>query len=374
MFELTLTDYRRVCALFDPMQRHLAIRATLDGNHPGQIFVDDVQTPHVGLAVTPEGVFLAGDPHHAPGQAALKQFFRDVVFSGQLPAIDNEVALGVAPENWQTYLPALIPTHEMSPATGYHYRCDGLRFDWHRHIPAGYTVRPIDQAFFEDSTITMSDEVAGWFDIEDSWRTLDNFLAHGASCCVMQGNKVVSRCQADCFAGDQIELGIITDPAHRQHGLAAIAAAATVELCFQRGYHQIGWHCADTNIGSWKTAEKVGFERVEAYVYYPYLLDPVDHLADRGWYFYQRGEYAQTAAYYTKVFEQRADHPDYYYHLMAMACAQLGDADQALAYLAQAVDHGWTHKAHTEQNEVFSILHDRAEWHVLLARMAEPTG
>ena len=190
MLELTLTDYGRVCALFDPMQRHLAIRATLDGNHPGQIFVDDVQTPHVGLAVTPEGVFLAGDPHHAPGQAALKQFFRDVVFSGQLPALDDEVALSVAPENWQTYLPALIPTHEMSPATGYHYRCDGLRFDWRRHIPAGYTVRPIDRAFFEDSTITMSDEVAGWFDIEGSWRTLDDFLAHGVGCCVMQGNKV----------------------------------------------------------------------------------------------------------------------------------------------------------------------------------------
>lgn len=371
MLKLTPADYPRVSALFEPIQHSLAVRAVIAGNNPGQIFVDNVQKPHVALATTPEGTLLAGDPCDLRLQDDLRQFLRDVVFTGQLRFIDFGMALAVHPESWAALLPDLIPTHEVEALPRYHYLCRELRYDWRAHLPAGYAVRQVDRAFWDDPAVVMSDGMREWFNVEENWGTVDNFLTHGVGFCVMQEHEVIARCLSDCHAGDQIDVGIRTEPAHRRRGLATIATAVTVEHCLQRGYRQIGWHCNDVNIGSWKTAEKVGFERAEEYTYYYYVLDPVDHLAERGWYFYQRGDYARTVAYYEQAFAQRAEHPDYYYHLAALAWARLGDADQALVYLTKAVDSGWSHQEFTQQNDAFSLLHDHPGWSALLARMAE---
>lgn len=46
--------------------------------------------------------------------------------------------------------------------------------------------------------------------------------------------EVVSHCNADCAAGGQVDVGVYTDPAHRRRGLAAAAAAATVEWARQQ--------------------------------------------------------------------------------------------------------------------------------------------
>ena len=115
----------------------------------------------------------------------------------------------------------------------------------------------------------------------------------------------------------------------------------------------------------------MGFERNREYAYYYYMCDPIDHLAERGWYYYLRGEYARTVQYYEQVFALRAENPDYYYHLTASAWALLGNGEKALQYLAAAADHGWTNAEWTEDQEEFSILHGTPEWDAALARMRQ---
>jgi tetratricopeptide (TPR) repeat protein len=144
-----------------------------------------------------------------------------------------------------------------------------------------------------------------------------------------------------------------------------------VEHCLKQGYRAVGWHCSADNVGSWKTAEKVGFERNREYVYYYYVYNPVDHLAELGWYFFKRGELSKTVAYHEQVFSQREDNPDYYYHLAAVAWAGLGNSEKALEYLAAAANRGWAHSDWTAQVEEFAILKDRSEWDTILARVRQ---
>ena len=99
------------------------------------------------------------------------------------------------------------------------------------------------------------------------------------------------------------------------------------------------------------------------------MYDPVDHLAELGWYYYRMGEYAKTVQYYEQVIALRDENPDYYYHLAASAWALLGNREKALNYLLAAVDHGWTNVEWTIQQEEFSILHSTPEWNTVLARM-----
>ena len=165
-------------------------------------------------------------------------------------------------------------------------------------------------------------------------------------------------------------MGIFTHREHRRKGLAAIAAAATVEYALRHGFEAVGWHCNTDNIGSWKTAEKLGFERTCNYAYYYYMYDSVDHLAELGWYHYKLGHYEKTVRYYAQVFEQRPDCHDYYYHLTALAWAHLRDTDQALRHLNLAVDHGWTAAEWTREQDAFGILHGLPAWDAVLARIS----
>jgi tetratricopeptide (TPR) repeat protein len=101
------------------------------------------------------------------------------------------------------------------------------------------------------------------------------------------------------------------------------------------------------------------------------MYDPIDHLAELGWYHYRLAEYDKTVRYYDQVFAQRVQNPDYYYHLAASAWALLQNREKALLYLRAAADHGWTNAEWTRRQEEFSILHGTLEWNALLARMAD---
>jgi RimJ/RimL family protein N-acetyltransferase len=252
----------------------------------------------------------------------------------------------------------------------YHCLCRAVRFDWRNHVPEGYAVRRLDRALLDDTDVAFPDPLREWMDIEQVWWTVENFLAKAVSFVVVHGAEVVAWCTPDCVAGDRMDVGVITHPAHRRRGLATVAVAATVERALEQGFSAVGWHCNADNVASWKTAEKVGFKRNREYAYYYYMCDPIDHLAELGWYYYRRGEVAKTVHYYEQVFAQRNENPDYYYHLAASAWALLGNRDKALQYLFAAADHGWTHVEWTKRQEEFSVLHGTPEWEDVLARMS----
>ncbi len=371
LHELEADQFERVRPLFNAFDHKLSLFAAIEGNNPGRILVDDADRPRTALALTVEGYLLAGKHDNPATNTALGRFLRDKIFSGQIyVGSDTYMSLAVYPEGWEARLPELIPTHEVEKIKSYHYLCRKVGLNWRQHLPDGYTVRRFDRALLDDPQIVFPGPVGEWTDFERSWWSVDNFLAKGASCYVLHGQEVVSWCVSDCVAGDRIEVGIITHPEHRRRGLAAAATAATVELCLDLGFSAVGWNCDADNSPSWKTAEKVGFERERTYWDFYYIYDPIDHLAELGWYYYKRGDYARTVDYYGRVFAQRDENPDYYYHLAASAWALLGDGDKALIYLQRAADQGWSNAGYTRQQEEFEMLHGRPEWEAILEKMA----
>ncbi len=368
--ELGAGQYHRVRELFQDFDYSLSIRALIEGNNRGRIFVDDVEQPRTALALTVEGALLAGD-HGNPGtNQALRRLFEEQIFSGKVFVEDDwSVTLAVHPQEWAARLPELIPTHQADILPRFHYLCRELRFAWREHLPTGYEVRRIDHYLLHNPELAIPSAIPNW--IQTAWRTTDLFVDRGVGFCVVHNHHVVSWCMADCTAGSRIDVGVTTEPAHRRRGLAAVVVAATVEYCLDSGFSAVGWHCEQDNVASWKTAERVGFERAGEYVYYYYIFDRADHLAQLGWSCFKRGEYEATVRYYDQVFELREDHPDYYYNCAAEAWGALGNRDMALTCLTKAVDRGWTDFDHTEREDRLSLLHGTPEWQALLARMRD---
>jgi tetratricopeptide (TPR) repeat protein len=368
--ELEPNEVARVRPLFQGFDYSLSIHALIEGNNPGRIFVDDLERPRTALALTVEGCLLAGDDSHPATNKALRRLFKEHIFTGRVFVEDDwSMTLAVHPEAWVAKLPELVPTHEADELRRYHYLCREVKFDWRDGLPKGYTVRPVDRDLLIDPALRVPEHIPA--KIETYWGTVDRFLAKGTGFCVVHGGEAVSWCIADCRAGDRMDVGIMTAAAHRRRGLAAVATAATVEGCLDHGFAAVGWHCEQDNVGSWKTAEKVGFERTREYSYYYYIFDQADHLAQLGWSCFKRGEYEKTTQYYEQVFALRDDHPDYYYHCTAAAWGALGHQENAINYLNLALDKGWAALDYTSQAKEFHFLHGTPEWEVVLARLQE---
>jgi len=370
--ELTFREFENVCSLFDSFDYSLSIRAVLDGSNPGRIFVDAPHHPRVAFALTIEGYLLAGEYSDPVLRESLRRFFQDDLFTGRVYLdSDESVTLAVHPQAWASYLPDLIPTHEMEAVPRYSYLCSRLGYAWQDHLPAGYAVHQIDRFILDNDLRDDPDKLIDPETVQIAWGSLDNFLDHGAGFYVTHNGTLVSRCIADCRSGDQIDIGVETSPTHRRKGLAAIAAAATVEYCFRRGYGKVGWHCNAINVASWKTAEKVGFERQQEYTYYYYMCDPIDHLAELGWHSYQSGDHEKTRQYYERLFAERTENPDYYYYLAASVWGEIKDAEKATRYLLAAAEHGWSNLDHTLNDPDFQFLHDAPAWEMILERIQQ---
>jgi GNAT superfamily N-acetyltransferase len=365
--ELKFREFENVRSLFDGFDYSLSIRAVLDGGNPGRIFVDNPERPRLAFALTIEGYLLAGDYSDPASRESVRQFFQDSIFTGQVYLdSDESLSLTVHPQEWAYYLPELIPTHEVEVLPRYHYLCSELDYAWRNHLPEGYSVHQIDRALLDDNLRDDSDDLIDTEMIRIAWGDVDNFLEHGAGFIVEHRGEIVSRCTADCRSGDQIDIGIATSPSHRRKGLATIATAATVEYCFQKGYRAVGWHCNTANIGSWKTAEKVGFKRQGEYNYYYYMIDPIDHLAELGWHYYQLGDHEKTRQYYERVFAARTENPDYYYYLAASVWGEIKNAGKTTQYLFEAAERGWSNLEHIKKDDDFRFLHGLPIWEKIL--------
>jgi len=369
--ELTPDQFAGVRSLFAGFDYSLSLQAAIEGVNPGRIFVDDVESPRTGLALTVEGYLLAGEHADPEILQTLRQFLRDSIFTGQVYVNGaDSLSLAVHPEAWEARLPELIPAYEALKLPRYHYLCRRVALDWRSSLPEGYTLRRIDRELLTDPDLALSEDL-GEEEIEAYWGSVAHFFERGIGFCVLHGAEEVSHCTADCAAGSQVDVGIYTAPAHRRKGLAAAVVAATVEHCLNHGARQVGWHCNVENTGSWKTAERVGFDRNREYVYYYYAYDMVEQWLELGWHRLQDGNYASAAHYYEQALTARDDHPEVYYHGAALAWAHLGEADRALAALSAAADRGCHHAEWARRQPAFGLLQGRPEWERVLARMAQ---
>jgi RimJ/RimL family protein N-acetyltransferase len=247
MLELIPSQFPLVRLFFDPYVDHFTCAyAVLGNNAPGQVWVDDLDHPQVGLIDTWEGHHLFGDP---ACQAS---------YPGLRAALPINAYLVCQPSAWaevrsQFWNDSIARIHPRC-----HYRWRGPQWSgWRAALPVGYEFVAIHEegqnipALMEHSEVT--DRLNGWF-------TPQACFAEGAGYAFLQQGRVVTVCMSDCTLGERIEIGIWTDPAYRRRGLAAMATAATVEACLAKGYTHIGWQCLANNIGSRSVAHKVGFQ------------------------------------------------------------------------------------------------------------------
>jgi RimJ/RimL family protein N-acetyltransferase len=348
VIELHPDEYGRIWPLVQELAEYnLYVKTVCEGVTPGKVLVDDALNPRSAFMDTPEGSFLVG----YPGNAEFNSAMRD-----ELPYL---IDLSYHPDSWEPKLRDIVKNKvALSHTYRYYTFEEGVIGDWRNGIPPGYELRRVDAETLGsglDNLIEVSSS------IDKNWRSTEEFLERGFCFIIVHGDAIVSRCGTDCVSGDRCEIGIWTAPSHRGKGLASLAAMGTVEHCLSRGLTRIGWHCIDTNIGSIKVAEKVGFRRTRDYTSFGTEL-PAANASDLD------------RATWRRLAEEYGTSPDLdnMFRYRAAECwALAGEPIRSMDLLNGLVDDGWLKPslAYLLKSWPFEGMRGEAGWSDLVRRL-----
>jgi len=345
IFKLKRKEYERVRNLFREVSHQLTVNAVLDGTMEGDVYVDCYERPGSAFMRAPEGDFIVGNTSNSAFNKSLKEVIAfDAYLQFQNEAWESELHnIWCNPYAWKELRYHMILTPE------------SFRYNsWRNDMPSGYTLYKVDRDFLTMPFACLS-EVAGRV---SEWGNIDKFESIAYGFCLVWKDLIVTRCIADNVHEKQTECGIWTHRDHRGKGLAAITTAAAVEYCIEAGFSEIGWHCLSNNIGSIKTAKKVGFSIVKEYEAYGIGL-PAESKKDLT---------KETWEKYAKIYDQIASeslHPtkglSYLYAGAAWALAE--NTEKAIKYLYLMKETGWKDDYKFIKDDwPFWSLHKTQEW------------
>ena len=258
MHELTAPSCDAIRPLFAEMTAsHSVVFAPLEGYNPGHVFVDDPDEPRsvcvaMGDTSYTGDVFFGGSAESDTFNADVRAFLTEEVMPS-LVANEEEghMMLVSATEAWRQKLDSLMEAHGVRRIVRTLFRLDVSSFrerhaEWRSRIPNGYRVVRADR--------DLAAQIPG---VAELWGSVDHFIEKGFGFCVVDGERVVSRCQPVFIGDGRAELGVGTDKEYRRRGLATLAGCACVEHCLDVGLAP-EWGCF-YNEASGGVARKLGF-------------------------------------------------------------------------------------------------------------------
>ena len=359
IYELDTTDYVKVRPLFAALNYQPFCTAALAGLFPGRVVVDDPDHPQAAFVNT-GGVwcFLAGKPDDDGFNRALNRalFDREII-DGDVDAL----FFTCEPGDWGGQLAVVCTPRQPIPVERRHYVCRELAYDWQANVPDGFTLRRMDETLLNQPGLKIPDDVK---ETLEKWRSIaDPRLADfGFVAIDDDGNEVASWATVDAIVNGVGDAGLFTQEAYRRRGLAAVTTGAVVDYGLSSGLSLVSWTCAESNVGSIRTAEKLGFERERDYTMHYCCFDRAQHLGALAYHHLEGKRYQQAADLMERVLAMGDDPPCWIYYDAARVWAALGNRDKAFGYLQTAVDRGWTDVGGAEHCPEFEGLRGTPEW------------
>jgi RimJ/RimL family protein N-acetyltransferase len=295
---------------------HLCGWAVVNRAAPGEVWVDDVDHPHVAVVEASEGCYLVGDPGYTPAYAAI------------LEAIPTFAYLICDPTEWEQLLHLVWSNPAARRHAREHYTFRGLPApSWRERVPEGMRLMPVNADFLQLEHLENFSSINAWV---GGWRSREDFFQRGAGAALVQGNTITSWSMMDCALDDRCEIGVITDMRFRRRGLGKLVVSAVLEDCLSRGYREIGWQCLHNNTGSKAIARGVGFEKERDYLAFSGFL-PAESAGDL-----TTAEWADWGEHYERFL------PEPTWAFMAVqAWSMAGQLERALENLHLLNQIGW---------------------------------
>lgn len=243
---------------------YLFAKAVVDKTVSGQIFVDDLDRPNTYYIVHRYGMsLLGGDSTNAQFNLA----FKDYALNLQQRKRDIEW-MQIFPNEWLGVLDKLLGDRLIIAEDNKGKNSEKLielntrvnfKFNREKFLASREIFKCDSPLKVIENTSSAYEEMSGIVVPSAFWNSPVEFKSKGVSFGLYCDEKLAALSFSSFMAPGKLELGIETRPEFRGNGFAEKVCAALIDYCLQENLEPI-WACRLENTGSFKLAQKLGFE------------------------------------------------------------------------------------------------------------------
>jgi len=380
IFELPEERYRNIRHLFKDKSFLNVFRSHLERTSiKKSVYVDNLENPQTAVIVVIPRLFFGGKANNDTFNTEFRKLLFGELKEEFLKRNQHEVDCYFSNEEWRDGIPDVLI--EPFFYERYYYEIKELRQKkWRDLIPESYTVQPVDLSLLEKNYLENYD----WLieEIEENWLPFEENLQEIRGYYVLRENKeIISWCTLEYLTDEnEIEVGIATRKEYQKHGFGTIVGSATSEYALKH-YKTIGWNCSVGNIGSNKTAQKIGFELHTPYTKAGCFFNKIDNLLIHGYTQAEMNNYDKAIKYYEDVIRAYTTNDpaisdavvigeefplNYVMFRTGTYYAALNKPQEAFGKLHQAIKHGFNNKKMLEEDELLSKIRKEKEWKNIL--------
>lgn len=251
---------------------YLFAKAVVDKTVSGRIFVDNLEHPKTFYIAHRYGMSLLG------GDSTNFQFnlaFKDYALNLRQAKRDIEW-MQIFPNEWFSVLEKLFSNTLIKAEDNKEKSNDKLielntrvnfKFNRQKFLSSREIFNSDSRLRIVENTSSAYDEMTGSVVPSAFWNSQVEFKSKGVSFGLYYDEKLASVSFASFVAPGKLELGIETRHEFRGHGFAEKVCTAMIDYCLQKDLEPI-WACRLENTGSFKLAQKLGFEPCMFLPYY----------------------------------------------------------------------------------------------------------
>jgi len=262
--ELEKNQYNRIKKLITDIDLQIMCLGIINQDIEGQIWVDNVSNPQTAMMIDNIYViYLLGNPNNKKFNKGAGEIIHNYIIPKQLEhkEIHREWIVDYFADEWKAKITKEMKLRNEFEVNLWHYKLKKFQLPNYRElIPPNFELIQVDEEFLTRTYLKNHSSVA--YVLKNRWRSKEDFFDRSFIFCLVKDDKdIASFVMGDWSTENYRVIGIETDESYRKQGLATIVTAAAAEYCINRNL-DLRWFCSAQNIGSWKTAEKVGFRKI----------------------------------------------------------------------------------------------------------------
>lgn len=273
IYELNKSQFKNISPLLVGDRCNIEIKAVVELNNPGWVFVDNPKEPKTALVWSKgiEGFYFVGDENNPEFNDYINDYI-DIIIRPRAKKLRLNwfECRGISPK-WEDVIKIIFQKRKLYKSYQYVYRFKDFQLNFldTRPLNNNYDIRRIDRKLIE-SEFDNKDFLLS--EIQLFWSSVEDFLQNGIGFCIVDGKSIVSRCISSFVYEDIHAIGIETLKEHRKKGLAQRAVVELLRSLKAKGYESY-WDCMKTNIASSSLAESVGFSKAFEYALYEFSFE-----------------------------------------------------------------------------------------------------
>lgn len=273
IYELGKSQFNNISHLLLGDKCNVEIKAVAESNNPGWIFVDNLKAPKTALVWSKgiEGFYFVGEENNPKFNDYINDYI-DIIIRPRAKELGfNSFECSGISLKWDHTIEKLFDKRKLQKSYQYVYKFknfESSNLDKYL-VGSNYKVRRID---YELLNSQLDNKEFLLSEIQQFWRSVEDYLKKGIGFCVMDKKLVVSRAISSFVSRNIHAIGIETLEGYRRKGLAK---QSVIELLKQYKGNKLEpyWDCMKTNVASASTAESIGFSRAFEYALYEFYFD-----------------------------------------------------------------------------------------------------